>query len=296
MYQDIFYKLQQPTMALIRSLYQLPADIKNLFIDMMAIYEQNPTEETGKILFDKVTGPESPEEKKAWFIEKAKNVPLEIRHQVEKEYIQYQKAVPKGLPTSDILLVGMEIIKRSDQNALMNAQAAARILNNIEHPENIKLINELFNEDKKGNLSEARTYLNKSFSTQIQQLEHLSAILVGWRNQKTREDLDMAPVYRELTKVAVLTFYQVADVLSDKSIASEIRNLAASYAPREDVETWSIKPIIDIFKEVLADIKKFCLNYKEWEVIENLITKRLNQISQEVYDTKNTAIDTTPEK
>ena len=296
MFQDIFHKLQQPTIALIRSLYQLPADIKNLFIDMMSIYEQNPTEETRKILFDKVTGPESPEEKKAWFIEKAKNIPLEIRHQVEKEYIQNQKAVPKGLPTSDIFLVGMGIIKQSDQDALMNAQAAARILNHIEHSENIKLINELFNEDKKGNLSEARTYLNKSFSTKIQQLEHLSAILVGWQNQKTREDLDMAPIYRELTKAAVLTFYQTADVLSDRSIASEIRNLATSYAPREDVETWSIKPIKDIFKDVLADIKNFCLDCNEWEVIENLITKRLNQISQEECDTRKMAIDTKQEK
>lgn len=62
-----FQNLQKPTMSLIASFYESPEEIKNVFADMMAIYEANPTEETAKALSDKVMGRENIKDKKIGF-------------------------------------------------------------------------------------------------------------------------------------------------------------------------------------------------------------------------------------
>lgn len=280
MSKNTLYKLQRPTLALISSLYQIPSDIQNLFIDMMTIYEQNPTIETGKALFDKVMGDETPEAKKEWFYQKAQSIPQEIREKAEKKYILEQQSVPKGLPTSDNLMVGLEVINRSDKNALMNAQAAARIFDNLEHPEQINLTKELLHKNSNGVVSEARAYLNKPFSTQIQKLEHLSALLAGWHKKQNTKHPKIELAYRELLKAAILTFYQVADNLSENSasVATEIRDLALSYAPKKAVENWDFTPIKELFDEISTDFEALFTEPKEKELVKELIIKRMNQI------------------
>ena len=125
-------KLQQPTMALIGSFYSMNDDVRSFFVDMLSIYEQEPTQEVANMLFDKVMGKESPEEKKKWIREKASTVPLPLRKRTAEKYIGEKQAVPKGIPTSGNVLVGLNIVSRADKEALMEAQAAARILNHLE--------------------------------------------------------------------------------------------------------------------------------------------------------------------
>ena len=67
--EKTFADLRKPTMELIASFYETPAEIKGIFVDMMAIYEANPTEENKKVLSDKIMGKESIEDKKAWIKE-----------------------------------------------------------------------------------------------------------------------------------------------------------------------------------------------------------------------------------
>ena len=258
-------KLQQPTMALIGSFYPMSDDVKSFFIDMLSIYEQNPTQETANMLFDKVMGKERPEEKKMWIREKASLVPLPLRQKTAEKYIDHKESVPKGVPTSGNVLVGLNIVSRADKEALMEAQAAARILNHLEHPETVNLSNELFSKDADGNLGEARPYLDKPFSTKIQRLEHLSAILAGFdvvqrpyaEVQKNAGDSlglacpDIGEAKKELKNAAVSTLYQVAKTLSagSENVAAEIGELAKSYGPEET--EYSTKQIEQTMTEIL---------------------------------------------
>ena len=302
-------KLQQPTMALIGSFYPMSDDVKSFFVDMLSIYEQNPTQETANMLFDKVMGKETPEEKKMWIREKASLVPLPLRQKTAEKYIDHKESVPKGVPTSGNVLVGLNIVSRTDKEALMEAQAAARILNHLAHPESIQLTNELFAKDDAGNLGEARPYLDKPFSTKIQRLEHLSAILVGFdvvqrpyaEIQKKSGDVmglvcpDIGEAKKEMKNAAVATLYQVSKVLSadSKNVAEEIGILAKSHGP--EVTEYSTKQVARTMTEILPalflwhapHLNKGKVNLcedsytaEEKSLVENLIKKRIRQVQE----------------
>ena len=301
-------KLQQPTMALIGSFYPMSDDVKSFFVDMLSIYEQNPTQETANILFDKVMGRETPEEKKMWIREKASLVPLPLRKKTAEKYIDHKESVPKGVPTSGNVLVGLNIVSRADKEALMEAQAAARILNHLEHPETVNLSNELFGRDADGNLSEARPYLDKPFSTKIQRLEHLSAILAGFDviqrpyaqvQEKAGDSMglacpDIEKAKKELKDAAVSTLYQVARTLSEgsKNAAEEIGTLAKSYGSEAE---YSTKQIAQTMTEILPamflwhapHLNKGKVNLcedsytpEEKALAEGLIRKRIRQVQE----------------
>ena len=311
MSKETLKKLQQPTMALIGSFYPMDEDVKSFFTDMLSIYEQNPTQETANMLFDKVMGKETPEEKKMWIREKASLVPLPLRQKTAERYIDHQESVPKGVPTSGNVLVGLNVVSRADKEALMEAQAAARILNHLVHPEEVRLTNELFSKDADGRLSEARPYLDKPFSTKIQRLEHLSAILAGYdiiqrpyaEVQKKVGDTfgyvcpEIKEAKKELEEAAVSTLYRVAKCLSPSSgkVAEEIRDLAKSYPWEETGKEYSTKEITRTMTDILPPLflwhaphlNKGKVNLcedsytpEERTLAEGLIKKRIKQIQE----------------
>ena len=300
-------QLQQPTMALIGSFYQMPPDAEVAFTDMMSIYMNQPTPEMASMLFDKVMGRETAEEKKSWLHNQAMNVPTEIRQRAEEIYIRDKNAVPKGLPTSGNLLVGLGIVSRSDKEALMDAQAAARILDHLERPDHVHLSQELFEKKTTGEVSEARPYLDKPFSTPIQRLEHLCAIASGYQvvqqpHQKAAtlsgglgSAPDIRPMLGEFQKAAVETLYQVSEKLSANSadVAAQIRELAQSCAPREEVRDWSFKTISAGMKEILPTLFSWHAPHldkaktnpgedsyspEERGIVEKMVQKRLTQV------------------
>ena len=166
--QDTFEALQKPTMSLIASFYETPEEIKGLFADMMAIYEAKPTEENAKAIFDKIMGDDSVEDKKTWLKKQAEALSSSTRMAATQKYIVDQTAVPKGLPTSGMLLSGLGVVSAAEKNTLMEAQSAARLISDIEDL---------------GKYQDAKeptenTFLDKPFATEMQRLENLVNVFV----------------------------------------------------------------------------------------------------------------------
>ena len=173
--EKTFSDLQKPTMSLIASFYPMSEEIQEIFSDMMAIYEANPTEETAKKLSDTIMGRSSTEEKKAWIKEQADKVMPQIRKEAKKKYIEEQQAVPKGVPTSGMLLVGLDVVSREEKDALMEVQAAARIISHINVLDKYQPKTNYKNEDG----TFRNNFLDKPFATERQRLEDLADAIVN---------------------------------------------------------------------------------------------------------------------
>lgn len=133
--QETFENLQKPTMYLIGSFYDMPADLKGTFASMMAAYEANPTSENAKKISDIVNGQEAPSVKKARILAYAAKVPSNLRASAKRKYLDERQPVPAGMPTSGMFLVGLGVISREEKEALMDAQAACRLLNMTLNPQ-----------------------------------------------------------------------------------------------------------------------------------------------------------------
>lgn len=133
--QETFENLQKPTMSLIGSFYDMPADLKGTFASMMAAYEANPTSENAKKISDIVNGQEAPSVKKARILAYAAKVPSNLRASAKRKYLDERQPVPAGMPTSGMFLVGLGVISREEKEALMDAQAACRLLNMTLNPQ-----------------------------------------------------------------------------------------------------------------------------------------------------------------
>ncbi len=173
--QKTFEDLQKPTMALIGSFYEMPAQVKGIFEDVMAIYEANPTEENAKALSDKIMGRDSAEDKKKWIKETVAAVSPMTRSAAKKKYIDAQQAVPKGVPTSGMLLCGLDFVSKAEKDALMEAQAAARLISHVDVLDKYAPKTNYQNAD--GSFENA--FLDKPFATKMQRLEHLVNALVN---------------------------------------------------------------------------------------------------------------------
>lgn len=307
--QETLQKLRQPTFTLIGSFYSIPEEIQNIFVDMLAIYEKNPTSDTAALLFDKVMGKETPSERKEWFKQQSALISADFKREIKTKYIQNKSPVPKGIPTSGNLLVGFGCVSRSDKDALMEAQAAARILFHWEHPKQVSLTAELFNKDKDGQLSEARPYLDKPFSTSIQRLEHLSAVWAGFYivqqpYQKVSETRgsgfgtfipDIKAVAEEFQKAAVFTLYQAATKLSKNSenVAQQIKQAAIAFSTESKAKDWSFNQIEHqtqgmlpcLFSWHAPHLSRAKVNpcedsytAEEKNLVQKMIQKRINQI------------------
>ena len=133
--QTTFENLQKPTMSLIGSFYEMPTKLMGVFASMMAIYEADPTPQTAKKISDIVMGKESAGVKQARILGYAAKVPADIRAIAKKKYIDEKQSVPAGMPTSGMFLVGFEVISSEEKEALMDAQAACRLLNKTLNPQ-----------------------------------------------------------------------------------------------------------------------------------------------------------------
>lgn len=277
-----FENLKKPTMSLIGAFYEMPSDVKEFFADMMAVYEANPNEETAKMLSDKVMGRESVEAKKAWMKAQVASVSLGIRTAAKKKYLDEMQAVPKGVPVSGMVMTGLNIISRADKDALMDAQAAARIIETLEKPHSIDLKKELVTTDKEGKLVEPRAFLDKPFATKIQRLEHLSALLAGVYSLKGQAFSAQAkPAQDELLKEAVSTLYQVVDRLEKTSpqVALQIHTLARAYMPQAQSQHAKLELVSQALKNGLPSaMKEIPLTEAERKIAEGLIEKRMTQV------------------
>ena len=181
-----FDDLRKPTMELIASFYQMTPEIQGVFCDMMAIYEANPTEENAKDLSDKIMGRESAEDKKKWIKGTVSSISPTARIAAKKKYIDEQQAVPKGVPTSGMLLVGLDVVSRAEKDALMDAQAAARLISHVDVMHAFQRKESYQNED--GSFENA--FLDKPFATKIQRLEHLVGAVMNDEYTQTEEARD----------------------------------------------------------------------------------------------------------
>lgn len=188
-----FDNLRKQTFSLIGSFYEVPAEIKGIFADMMAIYEANPTKENAKAICDVIMGRGAVEDKKKWIEDTVKTVPGSVRFDAHRKYIGNQKAVPAGAPTSGMLLVGLGIVPKQEKDLLVEkAQAAARLISHIDN----MLPNPI--ENKKGEMEEVKyqarakqedyktpdgafenAFLDKPFIKKLQRLEHLVNVVVN---------------------------------------------------------------------------------------------------------------------
>jgi hypothetical protein len=86
--EKTFQELQKPTMTLIGTFYEMSSDVQSLFADMMAIYEDKPTDENALFLTNKIMGREPAESKKKWIKEQAERLSLVVRASAKKKYIE----------------------------------------------------------------------------------------------------------------------------------------------------------------------------------------------------------------
>lgn len=243
-----FQNLQKPTMSLIASFYESPEEIKNVFADMMAIYEANPTEETAKALSDKVMGRENIKDKKDWIQHAVASISPSIRIEAKKKYIDEQRAVPKGVPTSGMLLGGFDVVSRVEKDTLMEAQAAARLISHINVLDKYQPKTNYQNEDG----SFENSFLDKPFATRMQRLEHIVNSVVNDIYTAVKEQSNMADdegvcqetkrlcrenvFFQKANNEAVKTLYDCASKLKDKApeVSEKLGVLAAFWGSQEN--------------------------------------------------------------
>ena len=170
-----FENLQKPTMSLIASFYEMSDEVKEIFADMLAIYDAHPTEETSQKISDKIMGRESATDKKTWIKEQAAGIFPPVRWAAKKKYLDQKQPVPKGLPTSGMLLVGLDVVSRAQKDLLMEAQAAARLISHVDVLDPYQPKTNYQNAD--GTVENA--FLDKPFATKMQRLEHLVNAVVN---------------------------------------------------------------------------------------------------------------------
>ena len=198
--QKTFNDLRKPTMSLIASFYETPAEIKAVFANMMAVYEARLAEENAKFvpekdatpesieeqkkqiqasvakeISDKIMGKDSMADKKKWLHEAVATIPAEIRVAAKKKYIDERQAVPKGMPTSGMMLVEFNVVSKEEKDILMEAQAAARIIAHVDLLDKYEPKTNYQNAD--GTFENA--FLDKPFATKIQRLEHVVNAVVN---------------------------------------------------------------------------------------------------------------------
>lgn len=285
--EKTFQDLQKPTMALIASFYEMPSDVQSLFSDMMTVYENNPTEDNARLLTNKIMGNESIESKKNWIKEQSEKLSLIVRAEVKKKYIENQNPVPKGVPTSGMLLVGLDIVSKSEKDMLMEAQAAARLISHVDVLHDYQSKTNYKNPDG----SFEKEFLDKPFATRIQRLEHIvDAVVNDMYVQKhssekagTSKEDRVQEVKKECQKNAFLqkaksealeTLKIVAQSMNERNtgIAQKIGNLYTLL--KGDRETQLPLEQFD-FKELISYLKK------QKYPCSDLVSHRSNQIMNE---------------
>ncbi len=227
MTDTVYQDLQKPTFDLIASFYRMPPDVDEAFVNMLALYEANPAPETAEVLKNKIMGKGLAEEKKAWLKSEAVKLPPMAVKSAREKYLGNMQAVPQGLPTSGQMLTFLDVVPRKVKDALLDCQAAARILAVLENPSKVNTGNEVSVRYKGGKAEFSRSHLDKPFATRIQRLEHITALLASQTSELGSEEQGFLSA---LKAEAVKTLSDSAEsIASDNPEAAErIQSFASS--------------------------------------------------------------------
>ena len=194
---ESFFDLTRRTINLISLFYETPTgqmsvEMRELFINMMAIYEADPTKENAKKIYDVITkfdryGEPSSKEataeyKKEWIKNTFESIPeakrTEALDKAKQKYIDGAQSVPDGIPPSGKLLNELGFVPETEKNLLMEAQAAVRILTHLEVLDDFKVKNSY----QKTNGTFEKAHLDKTGEKapkKIQLLEHIVEMSVN---------------------------------------------------------------------------------------------------------------------
>jgi|GEM_PF-6208890 len=263
---DVFKK---PTMELISSFYEMPEDTKDFFVDMISVYKNTPTDDVAKQLFDLVMAREPADEKRKKIALLAKNIPEGIKQDVREEHLDNMKPVPKGLPSSGMVLVGLDIVSRQDKETLMDAQAAARILENFQNPQKFFDTTKTSDEERYEAVLKAPDFLDR-FGTQAQRMEdlsklHIATLHANGDTQSFEETLHHNPITAELSNYARYTLKDIPNRISDKKVSEQISQLTNSLVSEKEPD----------LKEICDSVHKEATGHS---ALETAIQKRRTQI------------------
>lgn len=183
-YLQTLNDLQLPTMSLVEKFCDTPEEVKTFFAGMLAVYENNPTQDNLKRIADKIKSRDSREQKQVWLQEELKSVNNNVKYKTAEKYIKQKNSVPNGMPSSGELLTFLDYVPRHVKDELLNAQAAARILSHLQaNNKDIKAT--LICYDEQNNPLEAKSFLNKPFASTIQRMEQITDFLCAYKNNET---------------------------------------------------------------------------------------------------------------
>jgi hypothetical protein len=273
--KETFEALQQPTMSLIGSFYEMSPEIKSFFVNMLTVYEANPNEETAKLLSDKVMDRnESQTEKINWMKRQAFHVDSAVRHQVKSAYLDNMHAVPKGVPSSGMVLSGLGVVSRSEKDLLMDAQAVARVLANLDFPQQ-------FNDPNKiEKVLNPAPFLDAPYASEAQRIEDLSKLYIVAQssqsvshqyNKEIADDITQSELSNFFRGYALKTLSTVSAKLENKNLSHQILDFAKAYGEYPDVSAVRVCQALNkdsaVQNTILSDAP-----------VKKLIDKRITQV------------------
>ena len=320
--QRTFNDLQLPTMSLIEKFCQTPPEVKAYFVGILAVYENNPTQDTINKINEVVKAQTSRDDKTQWLKSELKTIPSSVIDLVQRNYIEPNAPALIGLPCSGELMTFLDYVPKNVKDRLMEAQAAARILYHIDNGKS-DLKSTLIHKDKNGEIKEQKDYLNKPFATTIQRVEQLTEFLSSYKANeadmllvKKHDDMlenyigkdeavsipQVDIVLAECKKLALVTLVKTANTISVSypQAAERISSLASVYGSDKNESPTNIKLIAKVAKdaaqmstayyeaEFVATDKGItsCFNEEEATLFKNIIKKRVQQLQPQTVNSK----------
>ena len=308
--ENVFETLQKPTMSLIAGFYDIPKDVSDFFADMMAVYEADPTEETARMIWDKISSHDKATDKKAWLSQKVSSVSAKVRAVARKKYLDEQAPVPKGVPMSGQLLTFLDVVPRKEKDILMDAQAAARLIKALENPcrtfkENAEVYSAVKGQVKyrASNLggqaelpngkNEAKYYkmpdgsfenafLDKPFATSIQRLAHVADVLIEQANTSGNTACFASSKWGRKLKVEAAAALAEAAVRI-RPMQPELADAFGALAARYDVSTGDL--LAGYGRLTKQDYQQLCADYKGTSIAD-VLSHRIEQLMPQSLSTR----------
>ena len=283
--QKEFERFQQPTMSLIGSYYEMPEEIKGIFISLLAAYEMKPTAENAKMLSDLVMGHEAASVKKARLRAYGAKAPTNIRAEVKKKYLDELNSVPYGVPTSGMMLVGLGIVSKEEKNFLMDIQSACRLLEDTLNPQREKGF------EKKEQDYEKPSFLDQPVATKMQRLENMVHAIVDVSFMDTRAYLnELNLIYHttnpEIEDARLMASWSLSDNTFIQKANAEALKTLKDIAKRTQNAKLSAE-LTALCSELSSQITEDCLTVQDYQkvnedmkntIIGNLLERRSKQI------------------
>ena len=318
--QQTLNDLQLPTISLIEKFCQTPPEVKDYFMGVLSVYENNPTQDTINKINEVVKAPTSRDAKMQWLKKELKIVPPSVIKTVKHKYIEPKAPIPVGLPRSGELMTFLDYVSKNTKDSLIDAQAAARILSHIDNGK-YDIKSTLIYTDSNGEIKEQKEYLNKPFATPIQRVEQLTEFLSSYKvNEenmlfaKKHDDMlynlidkdNMTPIpqidiaLEECKKMALTTLTRTAENISvdypqaaqrisslanayggDKNSLADINLISQTVKNAAKISTlYYGAEFVSADSPISEGIKSF--SKEEAELFQTIINKRLNKIQPQL--------------